>query len=273
MNRIQLLIARILDGTVPAFDYHAELAYKDAYNDAIFEGCLTNNELVKKLGIPIAFDDEIKKANKSLSDKKLKLYEFREVPSTLRENRQGVSEIKFRINFLISEQYKFFDKSAEKIAGDAKTSVLLDKYNLEEIEEQLSESDTRRVARSYQWNSLCSAGFKPTVYTQDIIDLSNWTNRYESIRQHERCPEEEVMEDDDLLDGWILYCSKGEAIEDVQDGKEMFIPCHSPQDIKEVQSKNDDATRFMIRMREQKIREAGEIKDHELPDRNGIIKF
>lgn len=272
-NEKQLVISRIMATKVPAYDYDAELAYDTTLKDAIFGGCLTNQELLVKLGAPIDFNSEIKKTNKALIKKKQELYEWRSKPTSL-GLRGEISDLKKTSLFLINEQYKFFIHSAEQIATEAKNKKICEKYNLEEIPERIDEEDIRVVARSYEWMALKNAGFVFDVLSVNAIELINWGKRYDNIRQHPDCPEEEVLEDDDLLDGWTSYISnkKDDGPENDSGTGEVFTVAHSPEDIKRVQEKNSPEVRFMMKLREEKMKD-GEAEDKDFPDKQGVIKF
>jgi len=271
-NEKQLLISRIISSKIPAYDYEAELEYEKTLTHAIFGGCLTNQELLDKLAPPIDFVSEIKKTNVQLSHKKQKLYEWRDTPSS-KEYRADIASLKQAISFLLNQQYNFFISSAEYIATQAKNRFICEKYNIDEIPERLEESEIRLVARSYEWFSLYNAGFRCEVFSQEVIDLINWAKKYENIRQHPDAPTEDVIEDDDLLDGWMSYISNKKDHDTATDGKEVFIPANSPEDIRRIQDKNSPEVKFMMKMRDNKMMKNGELNENDLPDKQGIIKF
>lgn len=272
-NEKQLLISRIIANKVPAYDYDVELAYYDTLRDAIFGGCLTNQELLDKLGPPIDFVSEIKKTNNALTKKRQELYEWRSKPSSI-EIREEIAKLKETVSFLLNEQYKHFIHSAEHIATQAKHKKICEKYNLDEVSDRLDEEDIRRLAKSYEWTALKNAGFVFDVLSVDAIELVNWGRRYENIRQHPDCPEDEVFDDDDLLDGWTSYiANKKDDPADTGQGQESFTVAKTPEDVKRIQEKNSPETRFMIKLREEKMRRQSEVSDKDFPDKQGIITF
>jgi hypothetical protein len=271
MDNEKLLISRILADNVPAYDYDIEQAYKESLDDAIFSGCLTNQELLDKLGTPIDFVSEISKNHTILIKKKQKLYEWVDTPSS-KDYREEIKSIRSAISFLLTQQYKFFNYSAESIAEENKRKAICKKYKIKKIPEKLSEEDIRRVARSNEWHAMQTAGFSFTVFSDNVIELLNWAKRYDNIRQHPECPDEHILKDDDLLDGWTSYILNKKLDDNPADGKEVFIPAHNPQDIKRIQGKNSPEARFMIKMREKKMME-GELQEKDLPDKRGLIKF
>lgn len=271
MDNERLLISRIIANTLPAYDYEAEQLYVKSLNEAIFGGCLTNQQLLKRLGAPISFGTEIKKNNDKLTRKKQKLYEWRDTPS-IKQYRQEIADIREAIQFLLNEQYKYYIHSAEYIATQHKNIFLCGKYDIESVPERLDEAVIRKVARSYEWYSLHNAGFEFRVLSTEAIDLINWTKRYDNIRQHPECPDDDIINDDDLLDGWTSYIANKKDDDDPADGKEVFMVANSPEDVKRIQEKNSPEARFAIKLREQKMKN-GELKENDLPDKKGIIQF
>jgi hypothetical protein len=260
MNEI---IARILENPVPAFIHKAELIYKEFFNDAIFGGCLSNDELLSILGAPIDFDEEIKKIDAQLSKKKLKLYEYRENPQQRKEVESEIADLRDSIQLLNDQKYKFFQHSAEFIGVTAKQTYICELFNLDGPPTKLSEEETRAVARSFEWSSLYSAGYTPRVFTADIIDLINWTKSYNNIRQHPDCPDDHVIQNDDMLDGWMLYLNKKKNGPNVPDGRDVFMKATSPQEIRDIQEMNSPEARFMIRQTEKRMG-AGQLEEKDL---------
>src|SRR5690606_2327455 len=74
----------------------------------------------------------------------------------------------------------------------------------------LSASQIRRIARNDPWRShytLC----KENPFNKNVVDYSDeqrthilFTKMYESAYEHPECPPEDVMNDDDLFDGWMI---------------------------------------------------------------------
>tara|TARA_R110000751_G_scaffold46368_7_gene104409 strand:+ start:1877 stop:2701 length:825 start_codon:yes stop_codon:yes gene_type:complete len=272
-NEKQLVISRIMATIVPAYDYDVELVYDNTLKDAIYGGCLTNQELLAKLGAPIDFDSEIKKTNEALIKKKQELYEWRSKPASI-GYREEIVALKETASFLINEQYKFFIHSAEQIATYAKNKKICEKYDLDEAPERLDEEVIRKVAKSYEWVALKNAGFVFDVFSVNSIELVNWGRRYDNIRQHPECPEEDVFEDDDMLDGWTSYIANKEddTPENDSGGAETFTIANSPEDVKRIQERNSPEVRFMMKLREEKMKQ-GEVEDKDFADKQGVIKF
>lgn len=115
----------------------------------------------------------------------------------------------------------------------------------------------RAVARSDLWKSYWDAA-KEQVFP---LPAYNWTDEqrliinlskmYDSVREHPECPEDDVIIDDDALDGWMIFHRrrvekerKKNKLMDAVGGKyknanEIFIVTNSVEEAKEIYSLND----------------------------------
>ena len=90
-------------------------------------------------------------------------------------------------------------------------SMFLDKILTEIHANYINSTTIKKLARSEIWRSFWNIS-KEKVFPGNIIDwtddqksLVNFTKMLDSIREHMECPSEEVLTDDDALDGWIFY--------------------------------------------------------------------
>lgn len=76
------------------------------------------------------------------------------------------------------------------------------------LAEQLSTHDLRQIAKSDLWQSYYSDDTFPTcsaLQNDDQRHLIRLTKMYDSVKQHPDCPSDDVIQDDDALDGWFLF--------------------------------------------------------------------
>ena len=85
---------------------------------------------------------------------------------------------------------------------------LIQELSLVVLKEQISMIKLRKIARSDIWKSYYSDnGIYPngSINTNDDYrNLINLTKMYDSIKQHPECPTQDIIDDDDALDGWFL---------------------------------------------------------------------
>lgn len=77
------------------------------------------------------------------------------------------------------------------------------------LAQQLNTSDLRNIAKSDLWQSYYSEDRTfpvcSSLQNDDQRHLIRLTKMYESVRQHPDAPSDEVILDDDALDGWFLF--------------------------------------------------------------------
>jgi len=101
---------------------------------------------------------------------------------------------------------------------------------------------------------------------------------YDNVYESMDCPPDEVIANDDMLDGWFIKQSrerkekqKEKSLEDKfgnfkdKDGQELFIAVR-PEDITDVYNMNDAKGMSTIKSRNKQIKEQGEVKHAHLRD-------
>jgi hypothetical protein len=144
----------------------------------------------------------------------------------------------------------------------------------------------KAIARSDQWRNYWSANNellfdKATInWTDEQKTLVVLTKMYDSAYEHPECPSDNVFNDDDMFDGWMIFQKReSEKIknknrtEKMLEGKkldkagEIFIVANSQEEAKNIYDLNDHSSRHIIREREHVIKNSSqEINDGNLPD-------
>jgi len=145
----------------------------------------------------------------------------------------------------------------------------------------------REIARSNLWRSLwVVAKDVSTLFNGPIVEWSDnqcnlayWSHIYDMVYEAYERPTREIIEDDDLLDSWLIRqgekvekrCNK-EATENLVKGShkrgdktEHFIVTDR-EGAKKVYDANDNLSRAKIKARQRVIQKKGHIKDEFLPD-------
>jgi len=101
---------------------------------------------------------------------------------------------------------------------------------------------------------------------------------YDNIYQHPKSPAEEIIADDDMLDGWVIVQRReregdvnraaGEAVgnEKIRGSEEVYVPADTADDAKKVLSMNDGFAKATIKQRFALLRKRGEVAELEMPD-------
>ena len=100
---------------------------------------------------------------------------------------------------------------------------------------------------------------------------------YDNAYQSMECPPEEVFEDDDMFDGWLIEQRRKrekdqkqkqvDLMKNVPDSaQEVFVFAPTREDANKVYDLNDRDSRMKIKQRQQLIEQRVEVEAQDLPD-------
>jgi hypothetical protein len=99
---------------------------------------------------------------------------------------------------------------------------------------------------------------------------------YDNAAQHPDCPEKNIIDDDDMFDGWMIFEHRKQEKEQKrkridaladQKGDEIFVMSHSKKDAADIMSVNDETERQRLLQRFRQIRSTeGSTQEAELLD-------
>jgi hypothetical protein len=293
--------------------YLSTLVYNRVIEDIKFEDFLSWEQAKKvsaRLSIWTEKDDEsLKGLEKFLENAKLDLFLSHANPVGLEKKRKTISSLKKGIIRSNNNKYKLYHMTKEHHAEQAVAEFLAavslrdDKgmpvYNMHNYTEadhqlinvvlekknQIIDNELlRKIARSEPWRSMWNlqkseAIGKPSAEWTDYQRmLCSYSKMYDNVYESMECPSDEVIEDDDMLDGWFTKqkqdrekARKEKAMDDKfgkfkdQDGQELFIAAR-PDDVKDVYSMNDAKGRGIIKSRNKQIEQQGAVKHGHLKD-------
>jgi hypothetical protein len=257
-------------------------------------------------------EGRIKKYKADIEDFKVKIYECAFRSDEKKAIRAALNEAKRLLGGLIESKHRFDYLTPEGSAQIAKNKYLiglsihtadgkpvfspetffmssfpfLDHIIIEFNSLMASTEQIRQVARSDNWRKYWCGRESERVFGRASIDLTDeqlnlisWTRVYDNIYQHPDCPNEEVIDDDDALDGFLISDKrkrdkeKGLKASDelvsnerIKNSDEVFIVANTEDDAKKIQNLNDESVRRQIQKREKLIEEKGIVKDEDLPD-------
>jgi hypothetical protein len=152
----------------------------------------------------------------------------------------------------------------------------------------VSNSVIRELARTtpwvHYWNAYKSNGeIFPKPLTLEQVLLIKWSKFYDNIRESPDCPSDDIIQDDDALDGWLILQNKKVEAQRMKSqiegglnskiaGSQDIGIIVKPEDIDKVDLMNDDAGRMIKGQRLRTVREKGVVKEHELVDKKQDIR-
>lgn len=295
-----------------------ELTFLDALEDAESAELMTEDEAVFQLAEEglwgEAKEKELEDFQKNVEKIKIGMYENRFEADVLKASRRALHKTKERIGELFLQKHasglmtctgyakaaRLKHRVALALRDEAGQAVfpgaqwlsdeggLLDRAVSEWQDAQLTEADFRELARTTPWRpvwqSRASAesvfGIPCVDYTEDQHNLVAASQLYEQIRQHPECPSDYVLEDDDLLDGWLLIQhKKGDAADNERDiestirsekikgAQEVFKVVGKNKGLAEkVAAMNSQGAQKVIERRFGAIEKKGKVAVQDLPD-------
>lgn len=137
------------------------------------------------------------------------------------------------------------------------------------LEEKVAEADIRELSRTEPWRTLWGVGKSSTLFKDSAGNLTaeqhgiiGWSRVYDSIFENPECPPDEVIEDDDLMDGWLIIQSRKRKQEKSKKsaeketnvrGDEVYFMAESKRDASRVYSLNDANARANVRQKQKQI--------------------
>ena len=152
---------------------------------------------------------------------------------------------------------------------------------------KIEEEDMRLIARNEPWRSIWltrkSEGSVFGVPAADLNDeqrvLSVWSTVYDNIHEHPECPADDIIDDDDMLDGWMIVQKRKRdsdrdnnateqliGNEKIRNSDEVFIMADSAEEARRIHNMNDPGTRALKRQREAFVRQKGMVSETNMPD-------
>lgn len=298
----------------PYLRYEANLIYDKILNDEKYNEWIREENLVDVIiGLGLwnkNTEQLIKQLDKTLDNQKVELYQTAFMPDKHKLIRNSLSSTKKQLNKLLSVKNEFFVNTLEGYASSIKNEFIICK-NLyknnkpvfdtnivnnqssytyfNDIVSQINKyiidiSQFKTIARSSLWRSYWNSNkkniFKGTVseWSDDQRTLCNISNMYDSIYEHPECPEEKVISDDDMLDGWmIIQRRKAEKQKrenkidnlnpNLKNAQEVFLMTNENQTYEDIISLNSPEAQARLREKISYINSKGSsVPDHELPD-------
>ena len=289
-----------------SIEYESNLVYEDTYNEAISNEILTSQSIVTLLiEYDIwSFEKEFRFSEipKLIDDLKLELYENRIRSDTVKALKTRLEALRTEYSTLFSTRHSFDSYTAEGIANFSKVCHIirsctfrgekLYRFNGEATLEELiysyqknyiSEEILREIGRTDPWNSVWSVIKSGVKFFQgEITDeqrrLIRISNFYDSLRSSPDCPPDFVIEDDDMLDGYLIFHKKerdketnqndieGTLSPKVAECSEIYVVCENQDDAQKVYNLNSPYAKAAQGARDKALSKTGRLCEADLPD-------
>jgi hypothetical protein len=297
----------------------AEEIFHDHFDQAELSGAFTEDELLdflNKKNIWQEDDDNILKIlERDIENLKVGLYQLITKTNERKSVRKALEKAKVEHQRLLILRHSYDHITCLGIATSARRRYLLgcsiynsngeaywdengweqpdgllDKVMFKISQNEIIETQYRELACHDPWSSIWSANkyCGGRVFDVAAVDLSdeqrillNWSDLYDSIRSHPDSPGEDVFNDDDMLDGWLIIQRRrrqenqaqkdGDRFlnnEKIRNAGEVFVPVDSLEGAQRVHQMNDAIAKMNLKEKFGVINKVGEegIQEQHMPD-------
>lgn len=292
--------------------YKAELVYQDAIEENKYLGLLSNNEVkptLVRLGMWSADSDKVLEGcEKAIKDSCVELYRAAFDFKKQKDIRRRLESLRKR-QLDMSAQLRYFDSNTiEALATLQKTQYivvnsvydednkLIDPDNISLLTKIINEinkynisiDDFKQLAKTDPWRSIWSVDNvnifgKPSCdLTEEQRTLISLSKFYDSIYEHPDCPNDNVLNDADMLEGWLILqqrereaARKQKSTDNILGltdkmknavGNEVMIVANSREEAVEINSQNDMSSQMIKKERMAVIKSKGEAQDMDFRD-------
>ena len=222
-----------------------------------------------------------------------------EIQKTIRSLIKQTRDEIYRILLILA---KYETHSLEGLASYAKTIFLIKnttylnkkKFNFRDtnISSVLSElqkvncsaDDIREISKSSTWSNMWFGLKGGNIFKKGVgisIDqqlLLVWSKLYDNIKENPECPSDNIIDDNDALDGWLLLEKEENAKKAAESRSkkrysskldkcdEVFVMVNNKEEADRVLSMNDAYSKRVIQQRVNEIANNGEVAYHNFSD-------
>jgi len=296
--------------------YHSNHLYHQFINKHKYDGLMTIQDQIHYLNHfklwTFKNTEDLESLEKNLENMKLDLYLNRVNIPYINKLRKKISAVQAGILRSHINKNKFLEDTLEHHASEMKEKFLIcmsirnnkgkkicDRKNFLDIDHRfiqiyndiynknmITVSQFREIARTQPFRNMWTHA-KYKVFDRKISELTKYQKiltsysvMYDNVYKSVDCPTDDVINDDDMLDGWFIQQSrerekklKEKATNEKfgnfkeKEGQELFIMANSKNDIGQIYNMNDGISKAIVHSREKTLKGSGkEYKHQELPD-------
>ncbi len=291
--------------------YEAEILYEKVIEDNKYDKVwLTEEEIKFQLAVQNIWnskkDQELKDTKNLLDNAKIELFLTYSNTNQRKKNKQHIQTVIKMLDKLQALKASFDYLSIREHANTIKNEFLImnsiydehnqlkfnnpskDSYEYTELQAFIKEildnsikiHEIRELARSDIFRSYASScDLQQPIHSinDDYRYLINLHKMYENAKQHPESPSDEVINDDDALDGWFIYHNqkaekekkKNALLErvggNIKNAGEVFLLTDSQEETKEIFGLNDPEARKNIAEMKRIAKEKGGVEWKDLP--------
>lgn len=292
--------------------YEADFVYDQALEEACLEGLWHDDDLfafLTDLGVWDESKEELlTKLPKEIEEFKVHLYENFFKSEDRNTVRRALGIARAKLSELHSERHSFDHLSCKGVASVARGRHLVslcislpdgrpvlkvspDLVGLAitaQAASHIPDEEIRELARNDPWRALWACrtaegklfGVSPPEYSDEQSRLASCSLLYDSVYGHPEAPPDEFIEDDDVLDGWLIVQRRKRGERDkqstldgvlgnnqkIRNSQEVYIPAQTFEDAQKINDLNDPFAKSLKKQRLGIIEARGIVNEMQMPD-------
>lgn len=284
--------------------------YNASYDQALNDGFMTVESMfswMKEQYLWTSYNDKkLEEVQTSISNLKVDIYSARTDKKRANVIRGSIRQAEDMLRSLLTIKNQHYHCTCEGLADSDKLMWLIQHLtfinnNLYDFTNtsidvvinqwhgcMLSETQCRHLARNDPWRSLWNIHERscvPLFHNHNITELNHnqkhlmiWSQMYDNIQESMDCPTKNVIEDDDMLDGWFITQSRkrekdqldrefeNNASDKLKQANSVFLMADSPDQVADIQKRNSEQSQAKIQAREKQIIAKGVVQEQDFAD-------
>ena len=281
-------------------------SYEDSFNDEV----MTEEEMLEWMTEHNMWSEDkearIEGLKKDLERLKVEIFNARNNENLAKKIRLYIRAGEKQLAQELHIKNQYIQNTCEGIAQADKVSYLIEQttykdnklYDFSDItiqeasnswyQDMLPEKILRELARNDPWKTVWSIygsgsdnlflNSKNEELTYNKKSLVIWSKMYDNIHESMECPNQDVIDDDDMLDGWFIIQSKKRdkersenefetnTNEKIKNSSEIFVVTKTEKDRERIENMNDGHNKVIKRQRAGVMRKKGTAEQHHFPD-------
>jgi hypothetical protein len=215
--------------------YEANELFKESHNEALMSEIITNEEcremLIERELWSEEEEESLEKLGKDIEELKVQLYNASFKNDLKHSIRKGIKRAKNKFLELAQKRATYDFLTCKGYATFCRYNWMLENvtkykdgtlYDWEHVDlnqalsfyhtQQLNDDQLREIAKTEPWKSVWSSSKKNgTIFNRCGVELTEeqrsliaWSSMYDNVYESMECPTDDVIEDDDSLDGWLI---------------------------------------------------------------------
>jgi len=292
--------------------YEASLLYNKIINDEKYNDWIREEYMIQtmiNLGLWTRETDAIiNQLDKRIENFKVELFQNFMSTTNVKKIRKNLDSAKNQLGRINNIKNDFFTNTLEGYASSLKHEFLICKTLFKNNKQVFHYEDSslssytefndivneinkysikieeiKELARNHIWRSYWNSGkeniFPSSVseWTDDQRTLSNMSKMYDSVYDHPESPNEKIIDDDDMLDGWMIVQKRKveklknqKTIDDInpnlKNAQEVFLFGRNSEDVESILNLNDQNAIHRLKEKIDAINSKGQVDDGNLPD-------